>query len=71
MKKEVFLRCLLCSKLKMGFDCMIMKERVNTIEQNDIMTISNYLSTVLINLLYTYTLSLIACLTVSNRICQK
>lgn len=33
-------------------------ERENTAEKNDFMTISNYLSTVLINLLHTHTHSL-------------
>lgn len=55
----------------MGFDCMIIKERVNTIDQNDFMTITNYLSTVLINLLYTHTHKISDNLTVSNRIRQK
>lgn len=41
----------------MGFDCMIMKERENATEKNDFMIISNYLSTVLINLLFTHTLT--------------
>lgn len=55
--KKTFLRYLLCLRLEMGFDCMIMKEREDVTEKKDFMIISNYLSTVLINLLFTHTLS--------------